>query len=53
KKKREQIEHKNLADTMVYTTEKMISDAGDKISEDDKKVLQDKIEALKKVKDSD
>ncbi len=52
-KKREQIEHKNLADSMVYTTEKMLKDAGDKISADEKKEVEEKLEALKKVKDGD
>ncbi len=53
KKKREAIELKNQADTMVYTTEKMLSEAGDKISDDDKKPVEEKLEALKAVKDGD
>ena len=53
KKKQELIETKNLADTMVYTTEKMLRDAGDKVKADDKKAIEEKIEALKKVKDSE
>ena len=53
KKKQEMIETKNLADTMVYTTEKMLKDSGDKIKEDDKKAIEEKIEALKKVKDGE
>jgi len=53
KKKREQIEHKNLADTMVYTTEKMLADAGDKITDEERKEVQEKIDALKAVKDGD
>ena len=52
-KKKEQIEHKNLAETMVYTAEKMVKENGDKLSGDEKKELEDKIEALKKVKDGD
>jgi molecular chaperone DnaK len=52
-KKREWIEHKNLAETMIYTSEKMLKDAGEKISADEKKEVEEKIEALKKVKDSD
>jgi len=53
KKKKEGIEIKNNADTLVYTTEKALKEAGDKISADDKKAIEEKLEALKKVKDSD
>jgi len=53
KKKKEAIETKNMADTMVYTAEKMLKDAGDKAPEADKKAVEEKIEALKKVKDGD
>jgi molecular chaperone DnaK len=52
-KKREWIEHKNLAETMIYTAEKMLKDGADKISEEEKKEVEEKIEALKKVKDGD
>jgi len=53
KKKQELIEAKNLADNLIYTTEKTLREAGDKISQDSKKEVEEKIEALKKVKDSD
>lgn len=53
KKKRETAEIKNNANTLIYTAEKSLSDAGDKISADIKKAVQDKIEELKKIKDSD
>jgi len=52
-KKRDSIEAKNLADNLIYTSEKAIKDAGDKISLDVKKETEDKISELKKVKDSD
>ncbi|HBF66968.1 MAG TPA: molecular chaperone DnaK [Candidatus Magasanikbacteria bacterium] len=55
-KKREFIEVKNTADTLVYTSEKLIHEAGEKkmnLSDDDKKKLQEKIDALKKVKDGE
>lgn len=52
-KAKEKIEHQNLADTMIYTSEKMLKDAGDKITAEEKKEVEDKIEALKKVKDTD
>ncbi len=53
KKKKEQVEVKNTADTLVFTTEKALKDAGDKISADKKKPVEEKVEALKKVKDGD
>ncbi|MBT5654363.1 MAG: Hsp70 family protein, partial [Alphaproteobacteria bacterium] len=53
KKKKEEVEVRNVADTMVYTTEKMLSEHKDKVSEDEQKTLQEKIDALKAVKDGD
>ena len=53
RKKQELIEAKNLADNLIYTTEKTLREAGEKISADIKKEIGEKIEALKKVKDSD
>jgi len=53
KKKKEAVEARNLADTLVYTTEKALRDAGEKISADKKKPVEEKIEALKKVKDGE
>ncbi len=52
-KQKEKVEHQNLAETMIYTAEKMLKDAGDKISADDRKEVEEKMEALKKVKDGD
>jgi len=53
KKKREAVEVKNHASSLVYTAEKSLSDAGDKISADIKKPVQDKIDELKKIKDGE
>ncbi len=53
KKKKEMVEARNMADTLTYTTEKALRDAGEKISADKKKPVEEKIEALKKIKDSD
>lgn len=53
KKAKERAEHQNLADTMIYTSEKMLKDAGDKITDEERKEVEEKIEALKAVKDSD
>jgi len=52
RKKRELIDARNMADTLVYTTEKTIKEFGGKIKEEDKKEIEEKIAALKKVKDS-
>jgi len=53
KKRHELIEAKNMAESMIYTTEKMLKDAGETASEEDKKAITEKIEALKKVKETD
>ena len=53
KKKKELIEVKNLADSMIFTTEKAFKDAGDKFPADKRKPIEEKIEALKKVKEGD
>ena len=47
KKRREEVDLRNGADQMVYTTEKTITEMGDKLSEDEKKSLEDAKEALK------
>ena len=52
-KKKEAIEIRNLAENLVYTCEKTLKEAGSKIAPDQKKDVEEKIEALKKVKDSD
>ncbi len=49
KKKKEAVEVKNTAETLIFTTEKALKEAGDKITEDEKKPVEEKIEALKKV----
>jgi len=52
RKKQEVIQAKNTADALIYTSEKTLKEAGDKISPDLKKEIEEKIEALKKEKDS-
>lgn len=47
KKKREAVDLKNGAEQMVYQTETLISENGDKFSADDKSALETKAEALK------
>jgi len=51
KKKKESAEIKNQAETLIYTTEKTLTDLKDKVVEEDKKAISEKIEELKKVKD--
>lgn len=53
KKKKELAEVRNSSETLIFATEKALKDAGDKIKEDDKKSIEEKIQALKKTKDSD
>ena len=49
KKKKEMAEAKNKADTLVYSTEKALADYGDKISEADKKAIENKVNELKEL----
>ena len=52
-KKRELSEAKNIADSLVYTSEKTLREVGDKISSETKKEIEGKINELKKVKEGD
>jgi molecular chaperone DnaK len=52
RKKRELSEAKNTADALIYTSEKTLRESGDKISVETKKEVEEKIEELKKVKES-
>ena len=47
-KRKEEAEIRNNADSIVFATEKALSDLGDKITEDDKKNAEEKLEAAKK-----
>jgi len=53
KKKQELIEARNIADSLIYTCEKTIREAADKIKAEDKKEIENKISALKDVQKSD
>ena len=53
KKRREGIEMRNMADTMLYTTEKMLKEHADKVKPEDKTSVEAKMEALKLVKDGE
>lgn len=47
KKRREDIDARNEADQLVYSSEKALEEFGDKVSEDEKSAINEKIEALK------
>ncbi|MFA6594217.1 MAG: molecular chaperone DnaK [Candidatus Buchananbacteria bacterium] len=51
KQKRELIDLKNQAESLIFTCEKTLKDAGDKVSAEDRKNVMDKVEDLKKAKD--
>ncbi len=48
KKRREEVDTVNAADQMVYTTEKMLTDMGDKLSDTEKADIQTALDELKK-----
>jgi molecular chaperone DnaK len=52
-KKRQLIETRNIAENLIYTSEKTLKDLGDKVTPDIKKDVEDKISDLKKAKESD
>ena len=47
KKRREEVDVRNTADQMVFTSEKTLSELGDKVSADDRKNVEDKINVVK------
>ena len=52
KKKREAAEAKNQLDSAIYSAEKMKSDNADKLSDDDKKTIEEAVKAAKEKVDS-
>lgn len=52
KKKKEAIETKNHAEQVIFSTEKFLKDMAEKIKDEDKKAIEDKLEPLRAVKDS-
>lgn len=52
-KKKDLVDAKNNAEQLMYTAEKALTDAGDKIGDDIKTPVKEKIEALRVVKDTD
>lgn len=53
KKKREKIDVKNQADSLIYASEKAVKDAGDKLDTKIKDEVEDKIKKVKDLLDSD
>ncbi|PIS07525.1 molecular chaperone DnaK [Candidatus Berkelbacteria bacterium CG10_big_fil_rev_8_21_14_0_10_43_13] len=53
KKKKELIDARNMADSLVYTAEKTLKDAGDKADSNMKSDIEEKIKAVREVKDGD
>jgi len=49
KKRKEAVEVKNSAEQLVYSSEKALKDAGDKVKEETKKEVEGKVEAVKEV----
>lgn len=48
-KKKELVDARNAADSLIFTAEKSLKDAGDKVGEDEKKQIEDKIKEVKDV----
>ncbi len=53
KKRRELVDKRNHADAVIHTTEKSLGEYGDKISEDDKKAIEDAVTDLRGVMEGD
>ena len=53
KKKRELIDLKNQAENLIFTSEKTLRDAGDKVEAETRKTVMDRVEDLKKAKDGE
>ena len=52
RQKKELIETRNQADTLIFSTEKALKEAGDKVKSEDRKEVDEKLQSLKKLKDS-
>ncbi len=53
KKKKEEIETRNKADSLMYESEKALKEVGDKVSPEEKQTVEEKLEALKKTLEGD
>ncbi len=53
RKRKETVDIRNQADTLITVSEKTLKDAGDKAKAEDKIAVEEKIKALKEIKDKD
>ena len=53
KKRKQKVDARNKLDGLIFSVEQTIRDGGDKLTEDDKKVLQDAVDEAKKALESD
>ncbi len=53
KKKKELVDVRNMADSMIFSAEKAVKEHGDQVDEETKTKIEDAIKALKEVKDGD
>ena len=51
KKRKEEVETLNHADSLIYETEKQLRENGEKLSDEDKNTIQSEIDAFKKVRE--
>ena len=52
KKRKEEVETLNAADSLIYETEKQLRENGDKLSDEDKATLQSELDSFKKLRES-
>ncbi|MEK7622877.1 MAG: molecular chaperone DnaK [Patescibacteria group bacterium] len=52
KLKKECVDSRNQADTLIFTSEKTLKDAGDKVKKEDKEEIETKVKALKDILES-
>jgi len=53
KRRRELVEARNQADALIHATEKNLKEYGDKVGDDERKAIEDDVEALRAALDSD
>jgi molecular chaperone DnaK len=53
RKRKETVDARNQADTLISVSERTLKDAGDKAKAEDKAAVEEKVKALKEVKDKD
>ena len=51
RKRKEEVETLNRADSLIYETEKTMRENGDKLSEEDKNTVQNELDAFKKTRE--